>query len=1399
MVLQLEDIPTTAEWREWLNTGERKLRELYLLSPERLISEYRHEREITRGYHGREILELLQNAGDAAHEANIKARVRIIVSQEGVVIGNTGRPFDVGGVKSLQTANLSPKRQRQKAVIGDKGLGFRSILNWTACPLISSGELHLAFLPTYADRVVTELQLASRELTEWVTKEQRHANGLIVPRLAFPQIVVDWDHHEWGDPKIRHVATQCQALRNEGFDSIVGMPFAFDDAHAEALRQIDELGPEILIFVDTIDCLEIETGGSESRKTWQRSDSGAFVSVRENGQSLGEWSVFAFNGEVPESLLDQEDASQTDYHITIGVPSGTTQASSSVLHCYFPTEVEIPLPIVCHATLRLDETRKHLTDTQANRFILGQLASHIANIAETMVGPDEPDDWAACNLIFPSGDWGSELKKFGIPEKLKAKSGEKEILPTLGGSWCQPRLARLAPGSRTDWLPPIQFPDVAKVETARHRKISEYFGLEVIPARVIAERLATANALDLESRASAIAGLLEEAKPDVEGWPASLLLDETGEIVPEGCPVILQPSEQMPRLPDWARISFLHQELRLQVAALLKVTEGRELQQKLKVFGVIEYSLAALIGPVIADSNRIIRVSPEREEEIRGEALVFLFGVHRALVDQGSIGAFPDKATVKLPSQAGEYRASIELYLGSGFGIEGTISQDLFGGWGADKLLAGNRLPVLDGTAQEIVTFLLWLGVARWPRELIASPTPPEFLEFIIQSIIYPIRFKDYEFQSPDGLPSPLASNFRSLDSLDEILQNAPPAAILGWVLIDERVSGWSTRSTDHGQLSVDPKGVHYRRVWEGTLPGYIHWRISNTEWLPCTSGACMAPTRCLLGERLIENLFPRPADPGIELCSQYGIHNDLSNSFQRVGVLPGLAYFRRDEVYRILLEMPESSPDGKTSKALCRWLLQHDTDLYGALGEYQKRFFQEGRMWGTQAGVQEYFPVSNLRHVDSDGFPTGLRQKLCVADLPKRVGSDKVERIFGIKAVEREGVSQRLIDHRISPSSVVQEYSFDQAKPFLTRLRQAQTTQNQYFATLERLKLVLCDEVLVRLIYEGETHDYSADYWEWFIFEDTLYIRCEIEEAPDLLADAIGSAIAAVFRVGDGDAFAKMFRCEPSNRSRLLRKMSGDDFQSEIDKAKRAHSKGCGYRGPIEPLKKRSASSETPNIEDGSGDETSPPDEGVQSIASSDQPQDMPHPGITPVDHVPVPAQTRRNLIVRKVERRSATTRNLRVVADGELCERKAMEFEEADCPPRYPLLVGPITGIDAPGCDILSFSSPEERSTFLDPTTRNYESVARFIEVKGRSCSTAKIELSGNELTAAQRIKERYYLYRLHESEDDVFSFSILHDPLADQSALTPAIYINFESATRTERYVFVSSHETTDGAKK
>ena len=100
-----------------------------------LEKDYGDEIERKESYHGREILELLQNVDDAyqslIEEGKGKKgdKVTAYISLEDAVltVANTGTAFNFESIKRLSVGHASQKGDRY---IGNKGTGFRSVLNW---------------------------------------------------------------------------------------------------------------------------------------------------------------------------------------------------------------------------------------------------------------------------------------------------------------------------------------------------------------------------------------------------------------------------------------------------------------------------------------------------------------------------------------------------------------------------------------------------------------------------------------------------------------------------------------------------------------------------------------------------------------------------------------------------------------------------------------------------------------------------------------------------------------------------------------------------------------------------------------------------------------------------------------------------------------------------------------------------------------------------------------------------------------------------------------------------------------------------------------------------------------------------------------------------------------------
>src|SRR4051794_19695033 len=106
-----------------------------------MVADYNRESDTVRGYNGRQLLELLQNCDDEGSEDVL---ISLDKTKKTISISNNGKPFSEDGYRSLFIANLSSKRAN-KQYIGNKGLGFRSIINWSTNIEVCSNNLSLTY------------------------------------------------------------------------------------------------------------------------------------------------------------------------------------------------------------------------------------------------------------------------------------------------------------------------------------------------------------------------------------------------------------------------------------------------------------------------------------------------------------------------------------------------------------------------------------------------------------------------------------------------------------------------------------------------------------------------------------------------------------------------------------------------------------------------------------------------------------------------------------------------------------------------------------------------------------------------------------------------------------------------------------------------------------------------------------------------------------------------------------------------------------------------------------------------------------------------------------------------------------------------------------------------------
>ncbi|MFG2006500.1 sacsin N-terminal ATP-binding-like domain-containing protein [Spirillospora sp. NPDC048911] len=186
------------------------------------------------GYRDRVIVELAQNAADAAARAGVPGRLWLSLRDGVLVAANNGAPLDAPGVEALSTLRASAKRDDAGAV-GRFGVGFAAVVAVSDSPSIAGVEWSAVRARELAARIPT----LADEL-------QRRGGHVPLLRLPFPL----------ADP---------QPPLPEGATTVVRLPLR--DAAADALvrDQLGQVGPALMLALPALATIEIDVEGAPLR------------------------------------------------------------------------------------------------------------------------------------------------------------------------------------------------------------------------------------------------------------------------------------------------------------------------------------------------------------------------------------------------------------------------------------------------------------------------------------------------------------------------------------------------------------------------------------------------------------------------------------------------------------------------------------------------------------------------------------------------------------------------------------------------------------------------------------------------------------------------------------------------------------------------------------------------------------------------------------------------------------------------------------------------------------------------------------------------------------------------------------------------------------------------------
>lgn len=348
----------------------RAVLEAWRSSPTRLREDANTEEDHAHGsYRGRVVVELAQNAADAAARAGVPGRLSLALRAPSgpgdrwvLRAANTGAPLDAAGVASLAAMRASataseaaPDRDRVHGPggtpVGRFGVGFAALRSVADDVRIGAGEAAVGFSLA---RTRAALDDAVGDVPALAAEVARRGDRLPVLRLPFPATVDVPD----------------------GYDTVVEAELR-DDAAAAAVRaELDQVGDTLLLALPALAEVVVDGGTG--------ADTGA---VRRVADVAERWTVVRREGRLdPDVLADRpvEERGRDRWSVVWALPRPGTgpvpddddrrgAADLHVVHAPTPTDEPSTFPALLLASFALEPSRRHV--------VPGPLTEHVARRA----------------------------------------------------------------------------------------------------------------------------------------------------------------------------------------------------------------------------------------------------------------------------------------------------------------------------------------------------------------------------------------------------------------------------------------------------------------------------------------------------------------------------------------------------------------------------------------------------------------------------------------------------------------------------------------------------------------------------------------------------------------------------------------------------------------------------------------------------------------------------------------------------------------------------------------------------------------------------------------------------------------------------------------------------------
>jgi len=314
------------------------------------------------GYRDRLVVELAQNAADAAARAGTPGRLLLRLetppgAPARLLAANTGARLDAAGVEGLATLRASAKRDDPDALVGRFGVGFSAVLAVTDAPAVVGPDGGVRFSRSATADLVRERAATAPPLREELERRAGHVPAL---RLPFPETAAGVG----GVPA--------------GYDTVVELPLRDEAAVALATALLEAADDVLLLALPALDEVAVQLPGREPRV------------LRDVARR---WRVLRRTGRhAADALADRgvEERARTGWQLAWALPRASGAALPGVVCAPTPTDEDLPWPAVLVASFPLGPDRRRLAPGAATDRLLDAAADAYVDLLVEVAADARP-------------------------------------------------------------------------------------------------------------------------------------------------------------------------------------------------------------------------------------------------------------------------------------------------------------------------------------------------------------------------------------------------------------------------------------------------------------------------------------------------------------------------------------------------------------------------------------------------------------------------------------------------------------------------------------------------------------------------------------------------------------------------------------------------------------------------------------------------------------------------------------------------------------------------------------------------------------------------------------------------------------------------------------------------